>query len=136
MKKAIYLVIGLITLLSSCKKETTPSTKDLLTANNWAINNYTAADDAPQTLNFLNNFKTRVNNSVYLKFNNDGTFLYSDSSDYGKWELSGDKKIIFSKGTPSEYSSTIDKLNSTEFVQSFIVHLYKDITFTEYTVKK
>ena len=138
-----FLLVGLTTFMISCKKEeaitvSNPTTKELLTGNNWRITNFTSTDTTTATANLLQEWKkTYVEKSVYLTFKTDGTYLYSDSSDYGKWELSGDKTIVYAKGTPDESTSTIETLTSTEFVHYYTETVAsKDVKITEYTVKK
>lgn len=147
MKKTIcILLVGFSFFSVSCKKKTTtptstvvtPTTNELLTGKNWTISNYTSTDTTTATSNILKEWKsTYVDKSVYLTFKTDGTYLYSDSSDYGKWELSGDKTIVYAKGTPDESTSTIEKLTTTEFVHTYEETISsKKVKITEYTVKK
>jgi hypothetical protein len=45
--------------------------------------------------------------------------VYTDNSESGTWELSGDKTIIFEKGTSDELISTIDNITSNSFVITY-----------------
>jgi len=145
MKKTMsILMVGLTTLMVSCKKDeativSNPTTKELLTANVWKLTNFSSPDTAVVSQTLLNQWKdTLLVAPLSVTYKTDGTYAYSDSSDYGKWELSGDKTIVYKKGTLDESTSSIDKLTSTEFVSTYDwkISPSKTIKITEYAVKK
>ncbi len=119
----LFLSLGM--LLVSCKKDetvtpATPTTKQLLTANTWKVTNYATTSTDTSATNELSKWNSDIKaTTLYVTYNANGTYAYSDSSDYGAWELSGDKTIIYAKGTPDQSIATIDKLTTSDFVLSY-----------------
>ena len=117
-------LIGLVVLLVSCNKDEEtkikPTTRELITSAAWKVSNYSSLASDALTLSVLKGWNDElVTDPLNVTYNPNGTFLYSDSSDYGTWELSGDKTIIFEKGTSDELISTIDQITSTKFVLTY-----------------
>ena len=145
MKNKFKLVfLGLGIFLFSCKKDETvtpaaATTKELLTANTWKVTNYATASIDTAATNAIGSWNSEIKaTSLYVTYYNNGTYAYSDSSDYGAWELSGDKTIIYAKGTPDQSTATIDKLTTSDFVVSYDWKATDSLTVkvTETAVKK
>jgi hypothetical protein len=121
--KLLFLGLGIV--LFSCMKEetvtpTTSTTKELLTANVWKLTNYATTSSDTSATNEIESWNDEIkSNTLYVTYYTNGTYAYSDSSDFGAWELSGDKTIIYAKGTPEQSTSTIDKLTTSDFVLSY-----------------
>ncbi len=115
--------IALFVLLVSCNKDentNNPTTKELITSAAWKVTNFSSLASDPVTLSVLKDWNDDlVANPLFVTYNSNGTYLYSDSSDYGTWELSGDKTIIFEKGTANQLTSTIDNITSTSFIITY-----------------
>lgn len=129
MKKITsILLIGLALTVSlfSCKDDEddtkTPmlSNAELITMAPWKILYYsTSATDSLST-SVVQEWNNDLNtNPLFVTYYVNGTYMYSDSSDFGTWELSGTNSIIFEKGTSEELTATIDTLTSNSFALTY-----------------
>lgn len=123
MKK--LLSIALVIFLFSCEKEKTtttviPTLTEMLTSAAWKVTNYSSPATDSLTLATLKDWNDNLKTStLYVTYRSNGTYLYSDSSDYGTWELSGTKSILFDKGTSNEVVSSIDNLTTSNFAITY-----------------
>jgi hypothetical protein len=123
MKK--LLSIALLIFLFSCEKEKTsttvvPSLTDLLTSASWKVTNYSSPATDALTLATLKGWNDSLKTAPLLvTYRANGTYLYSDSSEYGTWELSGAKSILFDKGTKTESVSSIDNITTSNLVITY-----------------
>ncbi|MFY8108903.1 MAG: hypothetical protein ACOVO9_07920 [Bacteroidia bacterium] len=118
-------LVFMVVFLFGCKKEettttTSPTTKELITSAAWKVNSYSTTSTDAEILAEVKSWNDDLKTSpLTVTYKTDGTYSYSDGNDNGTWELSGDKKIIYGKGTADEISSTIDKLTSNSFVITY-----------------
>jgi hypothetical protein len=142
--KLLFLGLGLV--LFACKKEETvtpaalaPTTKELLTATTWKLTNYATTSSDTSATNEIKSWNEDIkSNTLYVTYQTNGTYAYSDSSDYGVWELSNDKTILYNKGTVEQSTASIDKLTATDFILSYDWTVNDSLTVkvTETAVKK
>ncbi len=126
MKKiASILFVGVVVLFFACKDEDetktpTPSNAELITSAAWKISNYsTPATDSLSVAvvkGWNDDLKTNV---LSVTYNANGTYVYSDSSEYGTWELSGTNSVLFDKGTTNQLTATISNLTATNFALTY-----------------
>lgn len=108
----------------------------MLTANPWKI--------AYSTTDTLSAVKLEVASwntlgSVYVTYNSNGTYLYSDSSSYGSWELTNDKTITYNKGKEDASTATIQSISPANLTISYMYDVLGDSTLhnvTETCIKK
>ncbi|MBJ7428581.1 MAG: hypothetical protein JHD28_06455 [Bacteroidia bacterium] len=123
MKK--LLSIALLIFLFSCEKEKTtttivPTLTEMLTSAAWKVTNYSSPATDSTTIATLKDWNDNLKTStLYVTYKSNGTYLYSDSSEYGTWELSGTKSILFDKGTSNELVSTIDNVSTTNLAITY-----------------
>jgi hypothetical protein len=92
----------------------------MLTSAAWKVTNYSSPATDSLTLATLKGWNDNLKTStLYVTYKPNGTYLYSDSSDYGTWELSGTKSILFDKGTSNEVVSSIDNLTTSNFAITY-----------------
>lgn len=144
MKNKITLIaILLLSAFISCKKESesdstsAPSNKDLITSSPWKISNYSTNSTDSLTIAFIQSWNEDLKTKpLQVTYNSNGTYNYSDGTN-GSWELSGDSKILYDKGTEDEVLSTIDKLTKTEFKVTYIWEISESlkVSVTETAIK-
>jgi len=142
MKKCLLLTqIVFVSLLFSCKKESTPPTPtmlELLTSSAWKVTGYTSTAKDTATLSLLKDWNDDLKtNTLFVTYKTNGTYLYSDSSELGTWEISGTSSIIFEKGTPDQLSASLDNLTANNFVITYPWEVNTKVTsnITETAVK-
>lgn len=144
MKNKITLIaILLLSTFLSCKKESetepisTPSNKDLIISSPWKISNYSTNSTDSLTIAFIQSWNEDLKTKpLQVTYSSNGTYNYSDGTN-GIWELSGDNKILFDKGTEDEVLSTIDKLTKTEFKVTYTWEISESlkVSVTETAIK-
>ncbi len=142
MKNHLTLIMILFLGVFSCKKEettktsATPTTAELISSARWKVTNFSSPSTDSEAINFIKEWNEDLKKGLYVSYNSNGTYIYSDSSEFGTWELSGNNAILFDKG-PDQYLSSIDKLTSNDFVITYPWKISDSLTIiiTETTVK-
>ncbi len=125
MKNLFKLTLALLVVfLFACKKDEntnkTTSTKDLITAGAWKVTGYSSSATDPLTVSVIKGWNDDLKaGELFVTYSSNGSYMYSDSSEFGTWELSGDKTIIFEKGTADELTSTIDNITTNSLVITY-----------------
>lgn len=143
MKVTFALILTGIIFLFSCKKEettqtpSTSTTAEMISSAAWKVTNYSSPSTSSAAIAFIKEWNEDLKKGLYVSYKSNGTYLYSDSSEFGTWETSGNNAIIFEKGTSDQYASTIDKLTANEFVITYPWEISDSLTImiTETTVK-
>ncbi len=124
MKKlTTILFLGLSTFLFSCEDEkeaTTTSKSDLMTSASWKVSGYSTSATDTLSLSVMKSWNDELKTTpVNVTYKTNGTYFYSDSSDYGTWELAGDNSILFDKGTSKQTTATINNITTNNFVITY-----------------
>jgi len=125
--KRIIIVLFLFSVFSySCKKEENTETAaksatEKLTAHTWKITSYTTNNSNAEVKDTLKSWTdTVVKYPVSVTYNIDGTYIYSDSSDYGKWKLLDENTIIYNEGTFYGVMGSIKTLTDNNFTVKYM----------------
>jgi hypothetical protein len=125
MKNLFKLTLTLLVVfLFACKKDEnttkTNSTKDLITSGVWKVTGYSSTATDPFTAAVIKGWNDDLKAAdLFVTYSANGSYMYSDGSEFGTWELSGDKTIIFEKGTADELTSTIDNITTNSLVITY-----------------
>jgi hypothetical protein len=140
-KSALILFLGLTTILFSCKEEEvtkTQSKSEMITSSSWKISGYSTTATDTLSLSVMKSWNDDLKTTpLNVTYKSNGTYYYSDSSDYGTWELSNDNSILFDKGTSKETPATINTLTSNNFAITYPWNMSSSIiaNVTETAVK-
>jgi len=126
MKKITTIaIVALTVFLFSCQDEEetttpTPSKTELITSAPWKITSYSTPATDSLSLSVVKGWNDDLKTTTLnVTYNANGTYFYSDSSEYGTWELAGVDSIIFEKGTSNQLTAAINNLQSNNFVITY-----------------
>lgn len=141
MKKIALSLLFASLFMFSCKKEketTTPTTvksaTELLTAHKWNITSYTTNNSNAEVKDTLKSWTdSLVKYPISVTYNSNGTYVYSDSSDYGNWKLLDENTIIYNEGTFYGVMGTIKTLTDNNFSVKYMWDVVGDGKIYEVT---
>ena len=154
MKRLLFLVTALsLVLLMSCKKDSSPTKKDLLTAKSWKLSAYTI--DPQIAITDPNGNITGYTNDMYAllpdcskdntrKFNSDGSFVADEGvvkcdataaqTTTGTWVFNSDQSGITLTGNTSVIYTIVELTSTTLKIQTvapiITINYTETLTFT------